>query len=363
MADKDQRTEQPTERRIHKAREEGNFPVSKDFVASLQFAAFVVLLTSFSAEWVLKTRELTRFLLARGFQAEVNRSEIVWLFQQVLFPATVPLMAAGAGLMLITVGVQLATTRMGFSLKKLQPDFKRMNPLNKIKNLPRQNVPQFLHALVLMPLFLYVVYLVVGDRIGTFLSLPLLGVESGLASVGASVKDLFWKATGLFLVLGLIDLARQRRRYRKDLKMSKQEIRDELKETEGNPQTKARIRRLQREMLHRQMMNDVAKATAVIVNPTHYAVAVRYELEAMAAPKVVAKGKNYLAQRIRKKAIEYEVPVVENPPLARALYTSVEVGQEIPVHLYRAVAEILAYIYRLMNGHLPGAATAGVRGG
>ena len=140
----------------------------------------------------------------------------------------------------------------------------------------------------------------------------------------------------------------------KKLKMSKQEIRDEHKEVEGNPQTKMRIRRMQRDLSRRRMMQEVPHATAVIVNPTHYAVAIRYQMETMAAPKVVAKGRNYLAQRIRQLAVENQVPVVENPPLARSLYKSVEVGQEIPAHLFRAVAEILAYIYRLMNGRLPG---------
>ena len=117
---------------------------------------------------------------------------------------------------------------------------------------------------------------------------------------------------------------------------------------------KARIRRLQRDVLRRRMMKEVPTATAVIVNPTHFAVAIRYDLDTMAAPLVVAKGKNYLALRIREKAIENQVPIIENPPLAQALYKSVEVGQEIPPHLYRAVAEILAYIYRLMNGRLAG---------
>jgi flagellar biosynthetic protein FlhB len=117
---------------------------------------------------------------------------------------------------------------------------------------------------------------------------------------------------------------------------------------------KARIRRLQRERARRRMMKDVPTATAVVVNPTHFAVALRYQTETMSAPLVVAKGKNYLAQRIRQKAIEHQVPIVENPPLAQALYHSVDVGQEIPPHLYRAVAEILAYIFKLMNGRLPG---------
>jgi flagellar biosynthetic protein FlhB len=238
---------------------------------------------------------------------------------------------------------------MGLTLKKLAPDIKRINPVSKLQNLPRQNIPQFLQALVLLPLFLVAVYVVVSENLAAFLGLPLVSVEGGLLRVGISVKNLLWRAVGLFLVLGLVDLARTRRRYRKDLRMSKQEIRDELKEVEGNPQIKGRIRRLQRDLLRRQMMREVPKATAVVVNPTHYAVAIRYEMEAMAAPKVVAKGKNYLALRIRQKAIEHEVPIVENAPLAQALYKSAAVGQEIPVHLYRAVAEILAYLYRLMH--------------
>jgi flagellar biosynthetic protein FlhB len=131
--------------------------------------------------------------------------------------------------------------------------------------------------------------------------------------------------------------------------MSKQELREENKETEGNPQIKGRIRRIQRDLARRNMMKEVAKATAVIVNPTHYSVAIRYEMESMAAPRVLAKGKNYLARRIRELALQHEVPIIENQPLAQALYKSAEVGQEIPPHLYRAVAEVLAYIFKLMH--------------
>jgi flagellar biosynthesis protein FlhB len=165
---------------------------------------------------------------------------------------------------------------------------------------------------------------------------------------------LFWKAGAVFLIFGAVDLFRQLKRHKQDLRMSKQEIKEEMKELEGNPQMKAKIRRIQRDRARRQMMKEVPTATAVIVNPTHYAVALKYDMEGMAAPRVVAKGKNYLALRIRQKAVENQVPLVENPPLAQALYKSVEVGQEIPAHLYRAVAEILAYIFKLMHGKLPG---------
>jgi flagellar biosynthetic protein FlhB len=165
---------------------------------------------------------------------------------------------------------------------------------------------------------------------------------------------MLWLAAGLFLLVGFVDLIWQRSRYAKQLRMTKQEIREEVKEQEGSPQMKMRIRRLQRDLARRSMMKEISTATAVIVNPTHYAVAIRYSVESGSAPRVVAKGKNYLAGRIRKRALEHQIPIVENPPLARALYASVDVGQEIPSHLYRAVAEILAYIYKLMNGRLPG---------
>ena len=151
------------------------------------------------------------------------------------------------------------------------------------------------------------------------------------------------------LVLGVVDYARQRRRFMSDLRMSKQEIRDEMKENEGNPQMKVRIRRLQREAARRSMMKALPKATAVIVNPTHYAIAIQYEMNSKTVPTVVAKGRNYLAQLIRQRALEYEIPIVENKPLAQALYQAADVGQEIPPHLYRAVAEVLAYIYRTLN--------------
>ena len=193
---------------------------------------------------------------------------------------------------------------------------------------------------------------VVKENLDGLTAMPLESVRQGAHQMTESIKTLVWRAAGVFFVLGAYDYWRQQRRYMADLRMSKQEIREEMKELEGNPEIKSRIRRLQREWMRRRMMQQVPKATAVIVNPTHYAVAIKYAMETMPAPVVVAKGQNHLALRIRQKAVEHEVPVIENPPLAQALYKSAEIGQEIPGHLYRAVAEILAYIYRLTGGRL-----------
>jgi flagellar biosynthesis protein FlhB len=190
---------------------------------------------------------------------------------------------------------------------------------------------------------------VVRDSLERFQALPFQTPAAGARETGAAVVALLWKGAAVFVVFGAVDLFRQRRRWQKQMRMSKQEVREEVKESEGNPQIKGRIRRLQRDMARKRMMQEVPTASAVVVNPTHYAVALRYSMEGMTAPVVVAKGRNYLALRIRERARSHGVPIVENPPLAQALYKSVEVGQEIPAHLYRAVAEILAYIYRLTH--------------
>jgi len=354
VPDQGQRTEEPTAKRLDTARKEGQFPTAREFVSAMQFLAFVAVLEGWGGQWFRELRQATRQVLAAAFAANPPAAQAVELSRHLLVQALLLLAPAAGVLLMVTLGTQLIATQLGVSLKKLAPDLKRLNPLARLRELPRQNGPALLRALVMLPLFGMAVYAIVRDNLFAYLTLPFRSVEAGFRQACGSLDSLLWKAAGVFLIFGCVDLLRQRRRYRRDLRMSKQEMRDEVKEAEGNPQVKGRIRRIQRERLRHQMMKEVPKATAVIVNPTHYAVALRYALDSMATPVVVAKGKNYLAQRIRQRAVENQVPIIENPPLAQALYRSVEVGQEIPAHLYRAVAEILAYVYRLMNGRLPG---------
>jgi len=354
MPDRSSKTEPPTQRRLEKAREEGQFPSAKEFVAALQFMVFLGLLSAGGTRWLAHFRRTTRALLTVAFARELRAEDVTHMAALIFWQHLLPLILGGTAVALATLGFRLVTTRFGFSLKKLAPDPGRLNPMSRLRDLPRQNLPSLVEAVILLPVFLWAVYTVARDRLDAFLALPVEAVESGVGLLTASLMSLFWKAAGLFLVFGVVDLLRQMRRHQRDMRMSRQDIKEEIKDTEGNPQMKARIRRLQRDRLRRQMMREVPKATAVIVNPTHYAVAIRYHLESMAAPVVVAKGQNYLAQRIRQKAVEHQVPIIENPPLAQALYKSVEIGQEIPPHLYRAVAEILAYIFKLMHGRLPG---------
>lgn len=354
MADRSGKTEQPTQRRVERARREGQFLSAREFVSALQFLVFLALLGAGGTHWFMEFCQASRNLWAMGFAHDISTRDLSHIAWQVFWAHFLPLALGGMAIAILTLAIRLGTTRFGFSFKKLAPDLRRLDPLSKIRELPRQNLSTLIESLFLLPLFLGAVYYIARDKLETLLLLPLHSVESGARFLGVSLMELFWKAAGVFVVFGAVDLFRQMRRYRQDLRMSKQEIREEMKDIEGNPQMKARIRRLQRDRARRQMMKEVPHATAVVVNPTHFAVAIRYQMETMAAPLVVAKGKNYLALRIRQKAVEHQIPIIENPPLAQALYKSVEVGQEIPPHLYRAVAEILAYIFKLMNGKLPG---------
>ncbi len=349
MADGAQKTEKPTKRRLDKARREGQFPSSREFFGALQFFTFVILLASGGRTFLERSREMTRYLLAGAFHVELTPHAVTGLYVRSVGPVFQPLIWMGVCLTGVALAGQLASTRFGVSLQKLAPDLKRLNPLQKLRNIPAQNVASFLQALVFLPLLALAVYTIARQNLAAYAGLARVGLWPALMVVSGSLKDLLWKAAFLFLVIGGLDFLRVYRRHNKSLRMTKHEIREELKETDGNPQIKSRIRRIQRDLARRNMMKEVSKATAVIVNPTHYSVAIRYEMETMAAPRVLAKGKNYLARRIRELALQHEVPIIENQPLAQALYKTAEVGQEIPPHLYRAVAEVLAYIFKLMN--------------
>jgi flagellar biosynthetic protein FlhB len=349
MADDGQKSEKPSKRKLDKARREGQFPTSRELLAALQFLTFVVLLGAGAGGFLARTREMVRYFLEAAFHLQLTPHGMTALYVRSVGRIFQPLMWMGVCLTGVALTAQLGSTRLGISLQKLAPDLKRLSPLEKIRNVPRQNGASFLQALLFLPLMAFAVYSIARSNLAVYAGLARVGIWPALIVIGASVKDLLWKAAFLFLAIGCFDFLRAYRRHDKSLRMSKQEVREEFKETEGNPQIKGRIRRIQRDLARRSMMKEVAKATAVIVNPTHYSVAILYEMDSMAAPRVLAKGKNYLARRIRELAIEHGVPIIENPPLAQALYKSADVGQEIPPHLYRAVAEVLAYIFKLMH--------------
>ena len=288
-------------------------------------------------------------VLRQAFRSDLGGDTLLEIIHQAFAQTLFPLIAGSAILVGTGIFFQLLSTRFSFSLHRIVPKGVNFSPISKLKSLPQKGFASAVQAIALLVIFGLMIYWIIENNAGLLLTLPLASLQIGLHTMRALVLSLLWKAVAFFLLFGMIDLFRQHRRFNQQMKMSKQELRDEQKDTEGNPQIKMRIRRLQRDARRRRMMDEVKTATAVVVNPTHYAVAIRYQHDLMSAPVVVAKGKNYLALRIRARAVENQVPLIENPPLAQALYKSVDVGQQIPPHLYRAVAEILAYIYKLMN--------------
>lgn len=345
----DQHTEKPTPRRLEKARKEGNYASSRELIAAGQFLVFVCLLWAWSGPLLDQLKSTVAATLEFETLPRIDVQEVVARSRTLAANIAFPVLAAGSMVILFSLAVQLAVTRFGLAPQKLVPDLGRLNPSRRLRNLFSQNIFSALQAIALITLGVAVVWRQTRVNLQSYLNLQFVPPATALVWIGSLVGGLLWRAALVLAVVGLLDLLRQKRSWIRQLMMSKQEIREELKESEGNPQIKMRIRRIQRDLARRSMMKAVPTATAVVVNPTHYAVAIRYDMGSMAAPKVVAKGRNYLALRIRQIAIENQVPVVENKPLAQSLYKAVEVGQDIPAHMYRAVAEILAYIYRLMN--------------
>jgi len=344
-----EKTEQATPRRLMKARKEGQFASSHDFVSGLQFTVFVILIAQTGASLLATFKGVTRGLLIEAFRADLSSANLIGILHQALSLGLSPLLYSSGILLVTALAFQLSSNGFNFSLARLIPKASNFDPWKKLQSLPGKGLASSIQAVALVAVFGATIYWIVTKSGERLLLIPLSSFAVGLEMLRSLIMDMLWKAAALFLLFGFVDFLRQKRKFAKQLRMSKQDIRDEVKESEGNPQTKMRIRRLQRDLRRRRMMDEVKTATAVVVNPTHYAVAIRYHHESMAAPLVVAKGKNYLALRIRARALEFGIPLIENPPLAQALYKSVEVGQNIPPHLYRAVAEILAYIYRLMG--------------
>ncbi len=348
-------TEKATPQRRKKAREEGRFVTSRELISSLEFLAAVYVINHYGPGWFLRLRGRTTYWIEIAFQGpELTLNQLMLFGRHLIIFDFGPVWLAGLSLTAVALTAQMATTQFGFATANLAPQLSRLSPVGRLKDYPSQALRQLGQALIVLVLAGLALYALAIHRYPTILSWGRGGVAAGLNGLATTAGDLLEKGAVVFAVLGLADVARAYRRYNGDLMMSKQEMKEEMKAAEGNPEVKRKLRRLQRERSRRRMMADVERATAIITNPTHYAVAIRFDLDSMAAPKVVGKGKNYLARRIRERATAKGIPIVENPPLARALYQSVAIGQEIPAHLYKAVAEILAYIYRLMGGRLMG---------
>ena len=341
-----ERTEQATQHRREKARREGDILHSRELAAAAGTLAGVVLLGFTGSQSIEAWRSAFGQFLALGSPNRWEPSAVEptlvagrrLMLAVLAGPATVMASVAVAALaagMAQTGGLSVHAGTVGFKLD-------RINPLSNVKNLfSLRAVARVGKSLI--PASFLVVF--AWQRIGHQLALPPFS-NVRIEQMGKDVYGLLLAASFLLFGWSAIDFLVEWQSRESRLKMSRQDLRDEYKETEGNPQIRGRIRSLQRQMRRRRVKADVAKAAVVLTNPTHYAVALGFDFGTMDAPKVLAKGRNLLAEEIKAEARWAGVPIIENPPLARSLYRSVEVGQAIPVELYAAVAAILAYLYR-----------------
>lgn len=234
--------------------------------------------------------------------------------------------------------------------KPLQPKFSKISPISGFKRMfsVRQLV-ELIKSIAMISIIMIVVYNTVKSKMNILLTFYDVGLNTALSTIGSIIIDLGIKISAVFLIVGFADLFYQRIKFKNDNMMTKQEIKDEFKNTEGDPQVKGQIKRRMQEVSRRRMMQQLPEADVVITNPTHFAVALKYEPDAGKAPVVIAKGADYLAFQIKDKAKEYNIAIVENKPLARILYHNIDIGMEIPPELYQAVAEILTVVMRTNN--------------
>lgn len=342
------RTEPATPKRLEEARNKGQVPFSRDVSGTLVLAvAFLLALSPLAAALATSVVEQSRALWG-GY--EVHPRTLAD-FHALLLAHLGRTAAAGAPLLglillagllgsLVQVGPLFSTEAVAFKLDKIDP----------VKGLKRLVSPErameLLKNLVKLVLVLGVSWLVLAPALSRILGLYLANVREALVAMGVLSRTLVAQLLIVLIALAALDLLWVRWRHQQRLKMTKQEVRDELRQREGDPEIRQRMRS-QRHLSHQRMLAEVAKSDVVVRNPDHYAVALRYERQAMASPQVIAKGRNQVALRILEAARRHGVPVVENAPLARLLYRTTRVGREIPEALYEAVAEVLAYVYRV----------------
>jgi flagellar biosynthesis protein FlhB len=341
-----ERTEQATQHRREKARKDGDILHSKELTAAAGTLAGVLALGAVGSTTLATWRATFASFLELGSAARWEQAQlqptlisIRRLSLAVLGPPAL-VMAAVVGAAL-SIGI-LQTGGLSVHVESIGFNFDRVNPISNVKNLFSLRSAARLGK-SLLPAALLAVFAV--QRIARQLTIPPFSVTR-LEALGSDIYGLLLAASWLLFGWSAIDYLVEWQSRESRLKMSKQDMRDEFKETEGSPQTRGRIRNLQRQTRRKRVKDDVAKAAVVLTNPTHYAVALSFDFQTMEAPRVLAKGRNLLAEEIKAEARWAGVPIIENPPLARSLYRLVEVGKAIPADLYAAVAAILAYLFR-----------------
>ena len=346
MAGED-KTEKATPKKRQDQRKEGNVLQSREVATAVSVLGIFSAVRIFAGFIFKNLLSYNARLFEQVGEYEVNTDSYMSLFAGVATTSVVVVGPICLIAILLSVLPTIAQTKGLFSMKSIQPKFSKLNPLEGIKKMfSIQSVANIVKGLIEVIVIGVLVYNEITDRMPIILSLMDCGVMQGVAYTALTVYDLVMTICIVLVFVAAADYLFQWWQFEKKMKMSKQEVKDEFKQMEGDPQIKSKIKQRQREMAQSRMMQDVPSADVVIRNPTHYAVALRYDQDKNRAPQVIAQGQDLIAKRIVQIAQEHNVYCMENPPLARALYAQVDIGREIPYELYDAVAEVLTVVYR-----------------
>ena len=348
--DEASKTEEPSERKISKAKEEGDVAISQDaksFIMLLGSLFIVWLFVPIMFKWM---GALGTSFIERSTSMHIDRGGFIIAFEQGTFGFFKIMAVPFLVFMVLGIIASLSQTGFIYAPKKLEPNWNKLNLFAAIpKFINKQKIVESIKGIIKITVVSALAYFVLRPYLAKTELLPTMSTQGIMAFIHHVVVLLLFTVTIAVLIIAAGDYAWQKYSHLLKLRMTKQEVKDEYKQMEGDPLVKSKIRQIRNERARQRMMENVPKADVVIVNPTHYAVALEYKLNEMPAPKVTAKGVDTLALRIKAVAEEHDIPIVENPPLARALFASTELDQTIPIEHFQAVAEVINYVMQLKN--------------
>lgn len=351
MAEEDsgqERSEQPTAKRQEDAKQKGQIARSRELNTMAVMLVAAMAMVMLGKEMIFDLGEMLKRHMQLGRADIFDVDSMLRLFEQAMLDGLWLLAPIFVLLMVVAIVAPMSIGGWSFSFEAMQPRLNKLDPIKGIKRMfSAKSLVELLKALAKFALVTAVAIGVIWLQMGEFIQLGSESLEPGLAHAGDLLTSAFLYVSAALILIAAIDVPFQIWDHNKQMRMTHQEVRDEMKDTEGKPEVRSRIRQLQREMAQRRMMEAVPKADVVVTNPTHFAVALKYDPKKMRAPTVLAKGADLIALNIRKIAEENNIARIEAPPLARALYHSTEIGKEIPQGLYVAVAQLLAYVFQL----------------
>lgn len=346
--DAEDKTEDPTDRKLTQAREQGNIPTSQEVKIWAGLVGALAVVAMFAPYMADDVKRLLVPFIEHPHAFPMEQSDVGQILAEITIGIIKVLILPMMLLMVLAIVSAMAQTGLMFLPDKLTMDFSKLSPMKGITRIfSGRNLVEFLKSLFKVGAIGFVIFLMLRSRMSEYAALAALDLMAMLDYLRHQVIAMIMVVVLLVFVLAAADWFYQRWAFTQQMKMTKQEIKDEHKQTEGDPMIKGRLRALRMQRARQRMMAAVPRASVVVTNPTHYAVALQYDVESMGAPVLVAKGVDLIAKRIRDLATENEVPIVENPPLARALYATVELDEEIPPEHYKTVAEIIGYVMKL----------------